>query len=138
MHNQTERITELFLGGYNCSQTVLSMFCEQYGLDMATAQKIGCGFGSGARRAELCGAVSGAVLVIGLKHGDDIPLCNSKVEEFMQIFKEKNQSIVCRELLQCDITTPQGKEHALQQNLFATRCLDLVISAVEILTALGY
>jgi len=128
----------MFLGAYNCSQAVLSAFCENYGMDTETAIKIACGLGSGCRSADICGAVSGAVLVIGLKYGADTNACNSKTEEFLKIFADTNGDKVCRNLLGCDITTPDGREKALSENLFKTRCLDLVCSAVTILGSLGY
>lgn len=133
--------TELFKSGYNCSQAVLVAFSEKYGLDNKTALKIALGLGSGARDAELCGAVSGAVLVIGLKYGTinstEKDTCNLKVEEFIKYFKKRNKSIVCRQLLGCDITTTNGKEKALTENYFTTVCLDMVVSAVEILEQMG-
>lgn len=133
--------TELFKSGYNCSQAVLGAFSEKYGLDNKTALKIAVGLGSGARDAELCGAVSGAILVIGLKYGTinstEKDACNLKVEEFIKYFKKRNKSIVCRQLLGCDITTTNGKEKALTENYFTTVCLDMVVSAVEILQQMG-
>lgn len=141
MSTTINRATELFQSGYNCSQAVLGAFCEKYGLDIKTAFKIALGLGSGSRDAELCGAVSGAVLVIGLKYGSVYPtekeVCNLKTEEFIRYFKKRNKSIVCRQILGCDITTANGKEKALAENYFTTICLDMVVSAAEILEQLG-
>ena len=141
MGTTINRAAELFKCGYNCSQAVLGAFCEKYGLDNKIALKIALGLGSGARDAELCGAVSGAVLVIGLKYGstnsNEKDACNLKVEEFIKFFKKRNKSIVCRQLLGCDITTTNGKEKALAENYFTTICLDMVVSAVEILEQMG-
>jgi len=66
-----EKAADIFNGGHNCAQAVLGAFCEEYGLDTDTALRIARGLGSGVRNAEICGAVSGAVLVIGLKYGHD-------------------------------------------------------------------
>lgn len=102
-----------------------------------TSIKIACGLGSGARSAEICGAVSGAILVIGLKFGSNDAnskeLCNTKTEQFVKLFKDKNKSIVCRDILGCDITTTEGKEKSLKEQYFTTVCLDMVIDAVQIL-----
>ncbi len=138
-----ERAAELFKSGFNCAQSVLGAFCEDYDMKTETALKIACGLGSGARSGELCGAVSGAVLVIGLKYGSDDAhskvLCATKTEEFMQAFKEKNKHIVCRELLGCDITTPEGKDKkALAEQHFTGICTDMVVGAAQILVSLGY
>ena len=133
-----KRASESFGGGQYCSQAVLVAFCDKYGMDEKLAYRISCGFNSGCRCAEICGAVAGAILVIGLKYGDSAPLCNTKTEEFIKVFKEKNGSIICRDLLGCDISTPDGKEKAAAENLFKTRCADMVISATQILDDLGY
>lgn len=142
MESKSDKAAKLFNNGFNCSQSILGAFCEEYGLNMKTALQMACGLGSGARSAEICGAVSGAVLVIGLKYGvyDDSSkeLCNTKVEEFIKSFKEKNKSIVCRDILGCDISTQQGKENALIGQLFSTVCLDMVLDAAQILEDAGY
>ncbi len=135
---RAQRASELFNSGKNCSQAVFATFAGDYGLDDETALKITCGLGSGVRSAEICGAVSGAVLVIGLKHGSTKELCNQKTEEFIAKFKTENGSIVCRDLLDCDISTPAGREKAISENLFKTKCLDMVLSAVKILEESGY
>lgn len=95
MSTKIEKATELFKSGYNCSQAVLGAFGEDFSLSIDTALKIACGLGSGARSAEICGAVSGAILVIGLKYGshnaNQKELCNTKTEEFVKLFREKNK-----------------------------------------------
>ena len=136
---------DIFLSGFNCAQAVFSSFSEDYGLDAEPARKIAGGLGGGARAAELCGAVSGAVLVIGLKYGqetaDDVDTklkCYTEAEEFIRRFRAANGNIVCRSLLDCDITTTEGREAAIAKGLFATKCKDLVVSAIEILMDMGY
>jgi len=133
-----EKSADLFGNGYNCAQAILGTFCGDYGLDTDTALKISAGLGSGVRNGEICGAVSGAVLVIGLKHGHNKTLCNIKTEEFTAKFKEKNRDIVCKNILKCDISTPDGRETAISQNLFKTVCADVVAGATQILEDLGY
>ncbi|PHV70709.1 hypothetical protein CS063_09265 [Sporanaerobium hydrogeniformans] len=139
---KSEKAAELFKKGFNCSQAIIGAFCEDYGIKMQTGLKIASGLGSGVRSAEICGAVSGAVLVIGLKYGSDNTdsktLCNTKTEEFIKMFREINGSIVCRDILGCDITTPHGKEKALAEQYFTTVCLDMVVSAAQILEDLYY
>jgi len=130
--------TDLFDGGQYCSQAVLGTFCEDYDMETDMAFKISCGLNSGCRSAELCGAVSGAILVIGLKYGDSSELCNSKTEKFIKAFRDENGSIVCRDILGCDITVGAGREKAIAENLFGTICRDMVASAVRILEKQGY
>lgn len=145
MSTKQELAISYFNNGFNCSQAVLSVFCENYGMDKETAFKAACGFGGGVRLGEICGAVSGAVLVIGLKYGQYIAedsetkgYCYSKTVEFLNAFKLKNQTVVCREILGYDISKKDEYEQALNQNLFKTTCVDMVKSAVLLLEELGY
>ena len=66
---KSEKAAELFSQGFNCAQSVFAVFAEKYGISQELALKIGCGFGGGMRNAEICGAVSGALMVLGLKYG---------------------------------------------------------------------
>ena len=137
-NSKVKKASEYYAGGWYCSQAILGAFCESYGLDRDTAYKISCGLNSGVRCAEICGAVSGAVLVIGLKYGNSKEICNHKTEEYIKCYKEKHGGVTCGYLLGCDISDPEGKEKAVSENLFKTVCLDMVISAAELLCDLGY
>lgn len=145
MSIKQDQAAEHFNSGFNCSQSVLAAFCESYGLNKETALKAACGLGGGCRSGEICGAVSGAVLTIGLKYGFSQPgdtetkaNCYAKTEEFLNAFKAKNGSILCREILGHDISTKEGMEQARSKNLFKTTCVDMVKSAASILEELGY
>ena len=142
---KSQYAAELFRSGFTCSQAVLAAFCDNYGLERHNALKIACGFGGGMRCAEVCGSVSGAVLVIGLKYGHTDAkdraakrACDAKVEEFVRVFTERNGHIICRDILGCDISTPEGRKKAMDDKLFTTICVDMVISATVILEASGY
>jgi C_GCAxxG_C_C family probable redox protein len=121
-------------------------FAESYGLDRKMALKLSSGLGSGMSCAETCGAVSGAVLVISLKHGHteghDVATrnaCFAKVQEFLRIFKDRNKGqILCRNILDCDIFTPEGLRKAMDEELFTVVCTEMVVSAATILEELGY
>ncbi len=133
---------DLFNNGFNCSQSVLAAFAGDYGLDKETALKLSGGFGGGVRSGEVCGAVTGAVAVVGLKYGqyvdgdaDSKAECNSKTGEFITKFKENNKSIVCRELLGFDISTDQERA---KSNLHRNDCVNFIKSAVSTLEELGY
>jgi C_GCAxxG_C_C family probable redox protein len=145
MSTKSENALKLFSSGLNCSQSVLVSFCESYGLSRESALKIACGFGGGIRSGDVCGAVSGAVMVIGLKYGnsditdlDSKRNCYMQTSEFLKLFREKNGSIVCRDLLGCDISTESGMKQAKDKGLFTTVCVDLVKDAIELLENLGY
>jgi len=145
LNTKQDSAAELFNNGFNCAQSVLAVFCEAYGLNRETALKVACGLGGGVRSGEICGAVSGAVIVIGLKYGHCQPEdteskanCYAKTVEFLNIFKEKNGCITCREILGYDISTKEGMEQAKNKNLFKATCTGMVKSAVSILEELGY
>jgi len=130
-----------FASGFNCSQSVLTAFSNELGLDTQSALRVSCGFGGGmGRTAQTCGAVTGAFMVIGLKLGQtqkDDKAAKEKtytlVREFVDLFTKKHGSILCRELLSHNIDTPEGYQKATEENLFKTLCPQFVESAVNIL-----
>jgi len=138
-----QNAAKIFNSGGNCCQSVLTVFAEKYGLDSKLALKLACGFGSGVRSGEICGVVSGAAMVIGLKYGNESladttakALCSEKTKEFIRIFQEKNHSIVCRDLLGFDPSTPEGVARAKTDTV--RPCDDLVQSSIQLLEELGY
>ena len=84
----------LFDNGYVCSQAVFAVFCEEFGLSKSEAFKIGACFGSGMRQAEVCGACTGALMAIGLKHGEDKKACDELSNRFFSEFEKAHQSVV--------------------------------------------
>ena len=77
MSDKAQLAKKLFLDGYNCSQAVFGAYAEDFGIDFSTAMKISSGFGGGfGRMREVCGAVSGMTMVLGLKYGYDDPKAN--------------------------------------------------------------
>jgi len=135
-----QKAQELFKSGYNCSQSVLGVFCEEFGLDFETAMKISAPFGGGiGRMREVCGAVSGMFMAAGLILENSSNPANKgelykKIQELAQNFKNKNGSIICRELLTGieNSTSPNPSER--NESYYKKRpCIDLVGDAVEIL-----
>jgi len=138
--NNIERAISCFKEGFNCSQAMLSTYGKEYGLNREIALRISSAFGGGmGRMGETCGAVTGAFMVIGLKHGnlspDDVTKENTYalVREFVNRFKALNDSIKCKELLGFDIRTPEGRNLAIENNAFTSICPKLVQNAAEIL-----
>lgn len=101
MSKYTDRAVELFLKGYNCSQAVFVAFATDLGLSEETALAVSMGLGGGVgRMREVCGAVSGSAMVVGLKYPDlDKKDVYEKVRAIADEFKKTNRSIVCKELL---------------------------------------
>ena len=136
---KAEKALELFANNFNCSQAVLTAFAPDLGLDEKLALMLGTQFGGGARNGEMCGAVSGALMVLGLKYGHCIKgdteskqradLVNDR---FLEEFAKRNGSYICNDLLGCDVRTMEGVNYALENRLFTEFCPKMVKSAVEI------
>ena len=130
-----------FKNDFNCAQSVFSTYAQQFGLDKQTALRVSCPFGAGmAFMAETCGAVTGALMVIGLKHGKARPDDNdAKLKtyalsrEFVARFKARHETSVCRELLGCDIGTEEGKRFFDENQYEEKLCAKFVADAVTIL-----
>lgn len=129
-----------FAEGFNCAQAVFSVYAEQIGLDYDTALKIAAGFGGGmGRMAATCGAVTGAFMALGLKYAGVTTDRQTKeanyacIREFADRFKARNGSLVCRELLACDISTPEGLKRAMESGAFKNTCPKFVRDACEIM-----
>jgi C_GCAxxG_C_C family probable redox protein len=140
MSAKSQQAVERFRNGLNCSQAVLGSYCEQFGLECEKAFKVATGFGGGMRMGGTCGAVSGAFMVLGLKYGNSTAenkeaKANTykKVEEYTKRFKARNDSVMCRELLGCDVSTPEGMKEAKDKSLFSSICPKMVQDAVEII-----
>lgn len=138
----SEVAVDLFLKGYNCAQSVLYAYREEIGLSEDLSLKISCGLGAGlARRGHICGAVSGGILVLGMRHGrginDDRPamdLTYVKTRELMDRFASRHGSCICRELLNgCDLATEEGQQFFKENEYLTKICKTCVESVVEIL-----
>jgi C_GCAxxG_C_C family probable redox protein len=141
MKNRAEQAVMNFEKGFNCSQAAFSVFAEDFGLDEKIAQKIASGFGGGiARGGDICGVVTGGIMALGLKffttEGD---IQQSKiniyeiVREFKKRFEKQHGSIICRELLGCDISTDEGFRQSQEKDLHNKICKGLVRDTVELL-----
>jgi C_GCAxxG_C_C family probable redox protein len=141
MTSKSEIAAETFIGGFNCAQSVLFSFCEDLNLDKNTALTIARGFGGGmGRKQEVCGAVSGGIMVLGLRYGaiekdeqTTKELIYSKTREFMGQFAQNNGTYICRKLLGCDLTTDEGRKFFKENDLQKKICRQCVQSAAEIL-----
>lgn len=135
--SKKDKIIEQFKNGHNCSQSILTGYAEDLGLENHTALKIATGFGGGfGRSGETCGAVTGAFMVLGLKHGQSSisekegrAKTQESVRNFISDFKEKHGALNCKDLLGCDISTEEGfKESREKREL----CYQFVETAAEL------
>lgn len=96
----SEKAAALHQSGCNCCQAVIMSCCEDFGLTQEQTYALGAFFGAGMRSGEVCGAVSGALMGLGLKYGDENNRKCEKSNEFMRAFKAEFGSVLCREILE--------------------------------------
>ena len=134
------KAAELFLGGYNCAQAVVAAFCDKTGLEERQAARMASAFGGGiGRMREVCGAVSGMMLVLSLLYGYDTPGDDvhkkelyTYVQALAQKFREENGSIICRELLKNPPSDPNPTPRTAE--FYARRpCARMVFTAAGLL-----
>ncbi len=138
MTDRSDMAEAIFLKNYNCSQAVFSAFAPEYGLDEKLALRLASPFGGGiARRGEVCGAVSGAVMALGLARGTDTPASKQEIyrltQELLRRFQDEHGSLLCRELIGFDISTPEGHDAAADKGVFRSICPALVRAAAHML-----
>jgi len=130
-----ERAAELFAGGCNCSQAVFAAFSDEFNLDETFAKRLSCGLGGGVgRMREVCGAVSAAAMVLGMRLGPDKMAAYPAIQDFCAKFKAECGSIVCRELLEGTGATTGGAPEARTSEYYKKRpCIELVKFAARLL-----
>ena len=141
-NNHQERATTLFKAGYNCAQSVFAAYSEDIGIPFETALRLSSSFGGGmGRLREVCGAVSGMFMVLGMKRGySDLNDKEAKSELYRQVqilagqFEKQTGSIICRELLgldhKRDIPVPEERTDSYYKK---RPCVEIVRCAAEIL-----
>jgi C_GCAxxG_C_C family probable redox protein len=138
--NGVSKAVEFFRSGCACSQAIVATYGPRYGLSEPQALRVSTGFAGGMRMAGTCGAVTGAYMILGLakcrsdgRVAEDRQAVYDAVVAFSKAFRERAGSLTCLELLGCDISTPEGAAAAREAGLFATRCVDYVRCAAELL-----
>ena len=140
--NKSEIARQHFLNGANCAQAVLCAFAAECGIDECSAMSIASGFGAGmGRMREVCGAVSGMILVANMIHGryavDDKAAKDGHyalIQKLAGAFREQNGSIICRELLGIDSKAPQSPVSETRSAEYYRKrpCAELVALAASI------
>jgi C_GCAxxG_C_C family probable redox protein len=138
-----EQAADYFNHGHHCAQAVLAAYGPDLGLPHEQCFRVAAAFGAGlGRSGDLCGAVSGALLVLGLRFSSASPDPAAKertyavAREFLSAFRERFGSLLCRELLGCDLSTPEGWKAAQEADMHHTVCPRFVAGATEILEGL--
>jgi C_GCAxxG_C_C family probable redox protein len=131
----------LFREGWSCSQAVCRAFAKDFGIDEKTALRLSCGLGGGmSHMGNTCGAVSGALMVIGMKYGrtelDDQASKEKTYElgqQFIHEFRRRNHSLNCTDLIGYDLSDPRALAEAREKKVFHARCSKFVGDAGDIL-----
>ncbi|MDA3816362.1 MAG: C-GCAxxG-C-C family protein [Prolixibacteraceae bacterium] len=136
-----EEAQKYFDNNFSCSQSVFTAFAPDLGLSVDNSLKVACAFGAGmGRQQQTCGAVTGALMAMGLKYGkgindnDDKKLHTyAKTELFIEKFIDKHGSINCRELLDgLDMKNSADLERIKKEEMFEKRCAKYVVTAARI------
>ncbi|MDD3927442.1 MAG: C-GCAxxG-C-C family protein [bacterium] len=138
--NNADKAVDFFRQGYACSQAVLAAYAPELGLDQNKAARIAAGFASGMRLGDVCGAATGAFMVLGLALcGEDCIAREGRagvaaaVSTFADRFRERVGALNCPDIIGCDVSTPEGRKKSIEEGLFATKCAPAVRIAAEIL-----
>lgn len=138
----TAQVAKDFQSGLHCSQVAFAYAARKLGFDEVAAKKISASFGGGMMNGERCGAVTGALMGLGLKYGhssaDDKPNeaeLMAKKAEFEKRFLERYPSLQCKEIIGANIGTPEGMQRFKDENL-AKDCPALTAYACQLLEEL--
>jgi C_GCAxxG_C_C family probable redox protein len=141
MSGKVDEAVDIFKSGFNCAQAVLAGCGMDLGLSHDAALAVAGAFGGGlGSTGHVCGAVTGAVMVIGLKHprldpkDDGVRQENIRLtRELISRFEARNGSIQCKDLLGLDLSKPEEAKQARETGLFRSVCPKAVRDAAEIL-----
>jgi C_GCAxxG_C_C family probable redox protein len=127
--------------GFNCAQSVFRQFSQEYGVSESISLKIASGFGGGLKMAKTCGAVSGAIMSLGLIFGynevDDqasIERMNGITLQFLEDFKNKYQTTDCKDLLGIDVSIPGNRQKAKESGVMGRMCPECICTAIELIS----
>ncbi len=138
--SNVDRAITLFQNGHACSQAILMAWAPDFGLDASQAARLAAAFAGGMRQGSVCGAATGAFMVLGLAmcHEDCITregraTVAAAAMAFGERFRERLGVINCPDILGCDLRTPEGFALAQGRGWFAEKCAPAIRAAAEIL-----
>ena len=144
MENIEETAVSTFRAGLNCAQAVFAAYADKLGYDREIAIQTSVGFGGGmGRLQETCGVVTGAFMVIGMYNSrlyhDNLTRKEQSygmIREFNDRFVEEHQTTQCKDLINCDLSTPEGRELAKENRIHETICEGCMVTSIRILNDL--
>ncbi len=142
---RSEQAKELFLSGNNCAQSVLLSFADEQKFSKELALKMAAGFGGGmGKTQETCGAVTGAIMVLGILKGEAVNNNDElksetygAVKELVKQFKVSFKTTSCREIIDCDLNTPEGAAKFKDEKIMEKVCAGCVEEAVRIVESIA-
>ncbi|HOE90627.1 MAG TPA: C-GCAxxG-C-C family protein [Candidatus Cloacimonadota bacterium] len=138
MDKRLQQALEDFNNNYNCSQTVSRQFAEDYGLTKDLISRLNAGFGGGMCIGYTCGAITGAIMVLGLKYAKTDPTAEDKkefyavVHKFLNEFKVVHGALNCHELIGYEAGNEIQKEQAREKGIFKDNCPKYIKTAIEL------
>ncbi len=137
---RSEQAKDLFLSGYNCSQSVLLSFADDLKFSRELAQKMAVGFGGGmGKQQETCGALTGAMMVLGILKGEQVNNNDElkaevygSVKQLTREFKAIYDTTSCRELTGVDLNSAEGAAKFKEEHIMENICANCVKNVVEI------
>ncbi|MGW8314464.1 MAG: C-GCAxxG-C-C family protein [Bacteroidales bacterium] len=144
--DKSEQAKSYFFSGHNCAQSVLLSFASELHYSTELAEKIAAGFGAGmGRTQQTCGAVTGAIMVMGIMQGERVNNNEQlksesyrSAKELMEAFTEEFGTTRCSELIGCDLNTPEGSARFTEENMMENVCAVCVRKAVQIVETLTH
>lgn len=141
-HPEVEQAVDFYQQGYTCAQSILASFATRYGLPQNLAFQLGEPFGAGTScTGDMCGSVTGAILVLGLQFGSTLSTDDAarsctyqRVQEMLHRFREIHGSVQCTDLLGYNLSDPEQFQTVCEKGLFTKRCPIFVHDAAQILT----
>ena len=142
--DRSEYAGELFLSGYNCTQSVVLSFADDLKFSRELAHKIAAGFGGGmGKQQDTCGAVTGSIMMLGMMIGERVNSNDKLLSESYSAVKELNREFVkefgttrCKDLIGCDLNTSEGSAEFMDKKIKETVCVNCVKRAVQIVESL--
>jgi len=144
MSERIEEAVAMFVEGYSCAQSLLAVYGPGLGMDREAALRLAAPLGGGMSRTDgPCGAATGAILVLGLKHGHTHPDDDSGAEfirgltqEFLRRYDERKGSTMCTDILGANLSVHGEKERVEAEELSSKSCPDAVRTAAQLLEEL--
>lgn len=138
--NNTKKALKFFSSDFNCSQSVIAAFSENFGVKEKDAFKVASGFGGGiGRTQDICGALTGAIMVLGCRYYNENDVAGSKeiiygkTKELISRFKEIHKKTDCLELTGVDFNKEGGFELFKTLNIHENKCNGYIKDVCKIL-----